>query len=99
MFNTSFKIAMQKVMTIKKIKTKTVIAVALVCLAAGTAMAGLYYYGSRQLRHSTPVAQNQTNNSPILQQAQTSNQIGKVLGTCQVCGGKTYCKCDCPSKR
>ena len=91
--------AMNKVMIAKKVKTKTAIAVALVLLAAGPVVAGFYYYGSKienfpffwkKAAVTTP-----ENKSSGL----TAIQIGTIPGTCQVCGGKTYCKCDCPAKK
>jgi hypothetical protein len=103
MFGLDFKkISMKNVITASKVKTKTAIAVALVVLAAGSVMAGMYYLPKRNVSFSdlfgkkTPlVAENENKNASI----QTNYQIGKVLGTCQVCGGKTYCKCDCPDKK
>lgn len=103
MFNMSLKTVMQKVMIAKKIKIKTAIAVALVCLSAGTAMAGLYYYGYRSIgsfnpfswKKNSPVAKNENKNNNI----QAASLIGTISGTCQVCGGKTYCKCECPKKK
>ncbi len=93
-------------MTIKKIRTKTAIAAALVLLAAGPAVAGFYYYGSKienfpffwRKKASVATKENKKNNSANSEKSQVSNQIGTIPGTCQVCGGKTYCKCECPSR-
>lgn len=104
MLNASLKKTMRKVMTVKKVKTKTAIAVALVLLAAGPVVAGFYYYGSKIenlpsfWKKKSTVATSEINSS-VSEKNQASVQAGTVRGTCQVCGGKTYCKCECPKKK
>jgi hypothetical protein len=105
-----FKINMRKMIAVKKIGTKTAITAALLLFSAGSVAAGLYYYGYRDVSKFGKVGNflsslfykngkneaAKTINNQI--SSQLNNQIGKTLGTCQVCGGKTYCKCECPSK-
>lgn len=91
-------------MTVKKVGTKTTIAVALALLAAGPVVAAWYHYGFKIKKltsfpkESASVSVKE-NNSAGAVESPASIQAGTVLGTCQVCGEKTYCKCECPSKK